>query len=214
MEKIFLSIGTGPGIGLETAVRFAREGWRPVLAARHPERLEEMATAIKQSTGAEAAAYKFDAGAPGQAAALAGRLGGIGVLHYNAACLRPGRLEELSEQELAQDLQTDLTGALWALKAVLPGMRSRRQGTVLLTGGGLALAPSSGYLTLSVAKAGMRCLCQALFPELAADGVHIATVTVKKAVQAGGADTRAVAELFWKLHSQPRGDWTWEESFG
>ena len=214
MEKIFLSIGTGPGIGLETAIRFAREGWQPVLAARRPERLEEMAAAIKKSTGAESTTCVLDAGATGQAASLVGRIGEIGVLHYNAACLRPGRLEELSEQELAQDLQTDLTGALWAVKAVLPAMRNRRQGTVLLTGGGLALAPSSDYLTLSIAKAGMRCLCQALFPELAADGVHIATVTVKKAVQAGGADTEAIAELFWKLHSQPRGAWTWEESFG
>ncbi len=33
--KTFLSIGSGPGIGLDTAIRFAREGYRVILTSRN-----------------------------------------------------------------------------------------------------------------------------------------------------------------------------------
>jgi NAD(P)-dependent dehydrogenase (short-subunit alcohol dehydrogenase family) len=40
MSKTFLSISSGPGIGLATARRFGREGYRVVLAARNIARLQ------------------------------------------------------------------------------------------------------------------------------------------------------------------------------
>ena len=41
--KTFLSIGSGPGIGIATAERFAREGFRIVLTSRDVEGLSERA---------------------------------------------------------------------------------------------------------------------------------------------------------------------------
>lgn len=43
MSKVFLSIGSGPGIGLATARRSSREGFDVVLAARTTPRLQASA---------------------------------------------------------------------------------------------------------------------------------------------------------------------------
>jgi short-subunit dehydrogenase involved in D-alanine esterification of teichoic acids len=47
--KTFLSIGSGPGIGIATAERFAREGFRVVLTSRNPEKLGERATQLSNN---------------------------------------------------------------------------------------------------------------------------------------------------------------------
>lgn len=215
MAKLFCSIGTGPGIGLQTALRFAREGFQPLLAARNAKRLDSMAREIRECTGMDAVIAVLDAADNGQIAALMERWGTeIEVLHYNAAVLRPQCLEDATADSLAEDMQVDIIGALVAVKAVMPHMRQRRSGTILLTGGGFALFPSREFLVLSMAKAGIRCLCQALFPDLAQDNVHIASVLVKKAVEASQGDPERIADVFWNLYQQPRQAWTWEESFG
>ncbi|MBQ7606948.1 MAG: SDR family NAD(P)-dependent oxidoreductase [Desulfovibrionaceae bacterium] len=200
---------------MQTALRFAQEGFQPLLTARSMDRLESMAHEICKRTGMDAKARVLDAAVSDQIHALAEEYGkDIQVLHYNAAVLRPQFLEQSTPESLAGDIQVDITGALVAVRAIAPFMRQRRSGSIFLTGGGLALFPSSEFLTLSIGKAGIRCMCQALFPELAKDGVHIASITVKKVVQASEGDPQRIADLFWKLQQQPRRAWTWEETYG
>lgn len=214
MAKLFCSIGTGPGIGMKTALRFAREGYQPLLTARSRDRLESMAREINERTGTGAMTAVLDASDNKQICALMETYGAdIEVLHYNAAVLRPQHIEDATAESLAGDMQVNLTGALTAVRAALPYMRQHGEGSVLLTGGGFALFPSSEFLTLSIGKAGIRCMCQALFPDLARENVHIASITVKKVVQAGEGDPERIADIFWKLHQQPRSAWTWEETY-
>ena len=104
-----------------------------------------------------------------------------------------------------RNLSVDILGALAAIKYFAPYMVKRRKGTILLTGGGLALAPSAEYLSLSIGKAGIRCLAQALFPQLSAKGIHIATLRVAMMVRPGSEQAVAAAEAFWNLHAEPEG---------
>lgn len=205
MQKLFISIGSGPGIGLSTAIRFAKEGFIPVLASRDASKLKSLADEVKQATGQDAELFQLDAGNSEQIAALAERYSkATAVLHYNAAVKLPRHITELSFDALSTDIQVGITGALAAIKAFSPAMVQQKQGTILLTGGGLALYPSPEFLTLSIAKAGIRCMSQALFDELAANNVHIGSVTVTKVVEAGSEDAENIAEAFWKIHnSQP-----------
>ncbi len=61
--KTFLSIGSGPGMGLATAERFAREGFRVILSARRGDSAQELAAQLTE-TGYEAQARVVDAGDP------------------------------------------------------------------------------------------------------------------------------------------------------
>ena len=213
-DKLFLCLGAGPGIGLRTTLRFAREGFHPVLAARSVDKLDRLAGIIREATGREVTTVIADTADCTGLAALAKRFGAAThVLHYNAAMMRAKPWHEITPEDFVHELQVDIAGAFAAIRAFAPFMKKRGAGTILLTGGGFALAPAPDFLGLSIGKAGVRCLAQALFPELAKDGVHIASVTVTKAVDAAAGDPERIADMFWDLHSQARKDWTWEATY-
>jgi NAD(P)-dependent dehydrogenase (short-subunit alcohol dehydrogenase family) len=93
-------------------------------------------------------------------------------------------------------------------------MRAKQSGTVLFTGGGLALEPFVEFASLSIGKAGLRSLALSFAKELAPDGIHVGTVTIAGMIKAGTHfDPDAIAEHFWELHAQPRGAWETERVF-
>lgn len=211
--KTFLSIGTGPGMGLETAERFAREGFRVILSARTLDKVKALAQAL-QSKGFTAEARSVDAGNGASVATLIDGVlkdcGSIDVLHYNAAAIHGDTVLSQALDTFNTDLAVNIGGALASIQAVLPAMTKQASGSILLTGGGFAFSPPPDFLSIGIGKAGIRAMTNGLFEDFKSKGVHIATVTVCKFVDAGSADAKAVADHFWTLHSQPKSDWTWE----
>jgi NAD(P)-dependent dehydrogenase (short-subunit alcohol dehydrogenase family) len=214
--KTFLSIGAGPGMGVATAERFAREGFQVVLSARNPARTQQLTNQLK-AQGHKADVRTVDAGDPASVARLVESVqrefGGIDVLHYNAASMRASSLADQPPDSFNSDLAVNIGGAMVAAQAAAPSMFGRGSGTILLTGGMLALHPHPDYLSLSVGKAGIRALAFGLFDGFKAKGIHIATVTVGAAVKPGSADAKSVAEQFWALHSQPVSAWAVESVY-
>jgi NAD(P)-dependent dehydrogenase (short-subunit alcohol dehydrogenase family) len=211
--KTFLSIGTGPGNGLATAERFAREGFRVVLSARNVAKTQALAERLK-AAGHSVEVRAVDSANPASIAALIAdvekQFGGIDVLHYNAASMREAPLDQQPAATFNDDLAVNVGGALVAAQAVAPGMTKRGAGSILLTGGGLALYPNAGYVSLSIGKAGIRALALALFDSLKEKGIHIATVTVAAFVAPGTKEADGVGEQFWQLQNQPKAAWTLE----
>jgi short-subunit dehydrogenase len=215
MSKTFLSIASGPGIGLATARRFGREGYRVVLAARNVARLQIDAAKLR-ADGIEATTVQVDAT---DARSIANVVSSIGpeleVLHYNggilhydsAGTLQTRSLADETVDTLVSDTKVNVSSALAALHSSVPTMAAQGRGTVLITGGGLGVQPSADFLTLSVGKAAARAMVLALFPALKELGIHIATVTVAKLVGPNSHEADEVAEAFWELHSQRPAEW-------
>lgn len=217
-DRHLLVVGAGPGIGAAVARRFGGEGYRITLAARDRARLDRLAADTTGPGGRAAEALVLDAADPtGLAGALRSwveRTGTPDVVVYNAATLQRNRLSGLPPVDLARTLDTDVVGAVAAVQAVLPAMRAAGRGTILLTGGGLALAPSPDHGSLSVGKAALRAAALVLGEELGGVGVHVATVTVAAFVVPGtAADPGLVAEQFWDLAQEPRTAWRHEIVF-
>ena len=132
--------------------------------------------------------------------------GPVSVLIYNAyrATMGDAGPASIDPGELIADFRVNVAGALAAAQAVLPAMRAARAGTILLTGGGLALDPT-GWLpaaSLAIGKAGLRSLALTLHKELSPAGIHAGTVTIAGQIEAGTAfDPARIAEAFWDLHS-------------
>jgi short-subunit dehydrogenase len=211
MNGLFVSIGAGPGIGGSTASRFAREGFDLVLAARDASRLEPSAQKIRKETGQHVETVTLDATDFSAVQQFSERFGpAASILHHNAAAIQKMDVLETPIETTQRNLSVDILGALAAIKYFAPYMEKRRKGTILLTGGGLALAPRAEFLSLSIGKAGIHCLAQALFPQLSAKGIHIATLTVATMVSPGSEQAMAAAEVFWDLHAEPEERWTWE----
>jgi NAD(P)-dependent dehydrogenase (short-subunit alcohol dehydrogenase family) len=211
--KTFLSVGSGPGMGYATAARFAREGFQIVLSTRNPTKTQELADRL-EAKGHRVEVRTVDSGDPESVAALiAGvqeRFGSIDVLHYNAASIRKGTVADQPRATFNDDLAVNIGGALVATQAVAQQMSERHSGTILLTGGGLSLAPNSEFISLSIGKAGIRALTLGTFESLKQKGIHIATVTVQAVVTPDSKEAEAVGEHFWQLHSEPIGKWTAE----
>lgn len=218
--KTILIIGAGPGIGLATAERFAREGFRIVLAARNTDKLKDMSGTLA-GHGADVISEIVEIRDAAAVDGLVSRYApDIDVLHYNAGVLRyqEGQLRtdplgDLAVDTIEDDVSVNVTGALAALRAALPAFYDRGSGSILLTGGGLGTAPHPDLLTLSVGKAGIRAMAQGLFEVSRNHGVHVGVVTVAKLVNPSSSEADDVAELFWGLHAQPQREWVWERLY-
>ncbi|MET3890269.1 NAD(P)-dependent dehydrogenase (short-subunit alcohol dehydrogenase family) [Bosea sp. OAE506] len=211
--------GYGPGMGAALARRFASEGYSISLLARGRAALDEAVTAFADQ-GIIARGFEVDLSQPSviqcALAEVAAATSDPDVLIYNAARWREAATMALSPQDFAQDLSLAITGALVCAQSVYPAMRARGSGTMLFTGGGLALYPASGVgvASLTAGKTGLRGLVYAMAPELAPDGIHVATVTIAGQVATGTAfDPDMIAGHYWDLHNQPQSAWEIERVY-
>jgi short-subunit dehydrogenase len=129
-------------------------------------------------------------------------LGSPTVLVYNAAKLTTGKPSEINVATLIDDFKVNVAGALASALAVIPDMKADGNGTILFTGGGLAMYPSAMYASLSVGKAAMRSLAFTLNEDLKDSGIFVGTVTIGGTVEAGTFfDPDTIAEKYWELHT-------------
>lgn len=214
--KTILIIGAGPGIGAATAERFGREGWHVVLAARSASKLDHVANALR-ADGVAAETRTVDARDEAAIAAIveevAANSSGLDTVHFNAAAMTQAGVLDQSTDAMMDDLAVSIGGAVAVLRTAGQVMAERGSGTILLTGGALALQPSNDLLSLSIGKAGIRALAHAVFDDFAARGVHVATVTVGAMIRPGSREAAGVADAFWALQAQSRDAWSWEASY-
>lgn len=214
--KTFLSIGTGPGIGLSTAERFAKEGFRVIVSARTSEKTNSLAEKLK-AKGYQAEARAVEASDAKSIEALVASIekefGTIDVLHYNAASMRQATIQDQPKESFATDLAVNIGGALASIQATAVKMIENKSGTILLTGGGFAVYPHPDYISLSIGKAGIRALTLGLFDSFKEKGVHVASVTVSTNVSPESKEALDISENFWNLYNQNIDDWTAEITY-
>lgn len=213
MKPSVVVVGTGPGVGGATARRFATAGHRVALIARDQVKLDALAGEIDGAIGVSA-----DVGNAAELAAAFDRIraeqGDPGVLVYNAVGFVAGPPSQLDPDALAGALEVSVIGALRCVQQVLPAMRAAGAGTLLLTGGGLALEPWPSYSTVAMGKAAQRSLFGSLAKELKPEGIHAAQLTVVGFVK---PDTffapERIADAHYALYAQTPEEWESEATY-
>ncbi|MEY2196794.1 SDR family oxidoreductase [Neobacillus sp. BF23-41] len=200
-EKILLIVGAGPGISLNTARKFGKEGFNVALISRNMESLQKYENELKND-GIAAKGFPGDVSSVESLKtaidAVIKTYGKIDVLLYNAAAGRPGKPTTLSVDQLVEDFKISVAGALTSVKEVIPHMEN---GTILLTGGGLALHPYADYASLAIGKAGIRNLAYSLHQELSPKGIYVGTLTIKGFVQEGTYfSSENIANTFYSMY--------------
>ncbi|MEM6284453.1 MAG: SDR family NAD(P)-dependent oxidoreductase [Chloroflexota bacterium] len=209
-DKTCIIIGAGPGISMAVARRFAAEGYSIALISRSSGKLKGYVQELLDA-GFDAIGVAADAADPEKLTGAINSIGPASVLVYNAAAITQGLPSHLPPDDLVAHFCVNVVGALAAAQACLPAMREAGGGTILFTGGGLALYPVAQFSSLSIGKAGIRSLAKTLHDELKSDNIHVATVTVGGFVKAGTFfDPDKIAEVYMTLHQQPAGAWEWE----
>ena len=205
-----LIIGPGPGLGQAIARRFAREGLPIALIARKQSTVDAAAEAVAGVPVLPLTADSTDESSLQTAIDRAtAEFGTPDALIYNAAIIQQDSPGDLSAQQHLDAWNVNVVGAITASARVAPAMAERGSGSIILTGG--MPVPVAAYLSLSLGKAGIRALTRMLHERYGPHGVHAATVTVYGGIEPGGPfDPDDIAEHYWTLHKQRRGEWQLE----
>jgi 3-dehydrosphinganine reductase len=176
-----LITGGSSGIGLALAQQAGASGARVSLIARDADKLAAAKQSVEQVAGG-AAVFVACADVASQAAALdalsaAERTHGpVDILITSAGVARPGYFEEVPVEVFERTMAVNYFGTLYFLKAVVPAMRARGRGAVVLISSGAGLYGFFGYTPYSPSKFALRGLAEALRAELRDTGVHVTIV--------------------------------------
>jgi meso-butanediol dehydrogenase/(S,S)-butanediol dehydrogenase/diacetyl reductase len=151
--KVALITGGGTGIGAATAQRIADEGGIPVILGRREAPLR----AVAQACGGHVVQGDTTSLADLERAVAEAteRFGGVDVLVANAGVELFGSVETVPIDQWKQVLDVNLEGAMLAARAVIPAMRERGGGAIVLVASVAALSGAPSYVSYLTSKAGM-----------------------------------------------------------
>ena len=176
---VTLITGTSSGIGLATAVHFAREGHEVWAGVRNPTGATELREAIERDRLAiRVLTLDVDDAASVQrgVAEVHATSGRIDVLVNNAGIGGGGPIEDVPVDWAQGLFQTNYFGVVRMVQAVLPGMRQRGAGAIVNVSsiaGRLAIAGHGHY---SAVKHALEALSEALAQEVQRFGIRVAIV--------------------------------------
>ena len=176
---VTLITGTSSGIGLATAVHFAREGHEVWAGVRNPTGATELREAIERDRLAiRVLTLDVDDAASVQrgVAEVQATSGRIDVLVNNAGIGGGGPIEDVPVDWAQGLFQTNYFGVVRMVQAVLPGMRQRGAGAIVNVSsiaGRLAIAGHGHY---SAVKHALEALSEALAQEVQRFGIRVAIV--------------------------------------
>jgi NAD(P)-dependent dehydrogenase (short-subunit alcohol dehydrogenase family) len=218
-KPLCVVLGIGPKNGAAFARKFAREGYQLALVSRQTQLSSELARELGDSS-----VYGCDVADPTQVqrtfATIHSERGVPDVLVYNAGSGVWKTAEELTPAEFEQSFKINALGLLCAAQQVLPGMRERGRGQIVVVGATASLRGRPKTAAFAAAKAAQRSLAQSLARQHAPAGIHVSLLIIDGAIDDAGAyadDARAkrlrpevIADEAFHLVSQDRSAWTFE----
>ena len=167
--------GASEGLGAAFAAELGRRGLNLALIARRGDALEQVAEGIRAEQDVEVRYLALDLADPQAAATVSDALAGLelGLLVYNAASVPLGPLLETDWVEIDQAVAVNVRGPLALVRALVPGMRERGRGGVLLMSSLAGLQGSPGIVTYSASKAFNIILAEGLWGELREQGIDV-----------------------------------------
>lgn len=168
-QKVVLITGGTDGLGKAAALLLAARGYRVIAAGRSAGKRAEM-DALAKGRNLPIATLELDVCSDASVAAGVKSVleshGAIDVLVNNAGIGYMAVVEELKMEDFKQQFETNLYGALRVTQAVLPQMRERRSGRILMMSSVAGLVSPPTYGAYSSSKHALEGLSDALRLEL------------------------------------------------
>jgi len=171
IKKVWLITGAGRGMGADFARAALASGHSVVASGRDRERVYK---ALGTSSDLLAVTLDVTSVADAEAAVRAAidRFGRIDVIINNAASFYAGYFEELTPEQIGQQLATSLIGPMNVTRAVLPVLRKQRSGHIISISSSAGIAAGFEFVTAYAAsKFGLEGWMESLQAEVAPFGI-------------------------------------------
>jgi NAD(P)-dependent dehydrogenase (short-subunit alcohol dehydrogenase family) len=178
MKSVIIT-GSNRGIGLETALAFARMGYKVFATMRNPTKAETLKHIIKvESLPITICAMDVDSDESVKHGIeeILKETGSIDVLVNNAGIERHGSTEELPLTDYKAVMETNYFGVLRCIKAVLPQMRQKRSGCIIniaSVSGKISSSPLGAY---AASKFALEAISEALAGEVKPFNIRVGIV--------------------------------------
>jgi NAD(P)-dependent dehydrogenase (short-subunit alcohol dehydrogenase family) len=185
MSKVWFVTGSSRGLGRNFVEAALSRGDKVAATARNAASLDELVAAYGEAV-LPLELDVTDRAAVFESVQRAGQhFGRLDVVVNNAGYAQVGAIEELTEQQLRDQLETNVFGAVWVIQAALPCLREQGAGHVIQlssAAGLMAFALSGAY---SASKWALEALNESLAQEVAGFGIKVTVI------EPGGFATRS-----------------------
>src|SRR5437868_3526873 len=183
-EEVFvmpvaLVTGCSSGIGLATALHFARQGYEVFAGVRNVAGASDLAAAIARdrlSAKPLALDVNDEASVKRGVDEVLAKAGGIDVLVNNAGIGGGGPIEEVPVDFAQSMFETNYFGVIRVIRAALPSMRARRGGAIVNVSSIAGRVAIAGHGHYSAVKHALEAASEALAQEVVAFGIRVAIV--------------------------------------
>jgi NAD(P)-dependent dehydrogenase (short-subunit alcohol dehydrogenase family) len=175
-SQVVLITGATDGLGRAAAIYLAERGYRVFAAGRSPEKRAKLDAAARlarlplETLGMDVC---DDASVNRAVRSVLEKAGAIDVLVNNAGVGYVATVEDLSLDDFRRQFETNFIGVLRVTKAVLPNMRERRRGRILMMSSVAGLVAPPTYGAYSGSKFALEGMSGALRLELYPFGIHV-----------------------------------------
>ena len=172
---VALVTGAAQGVGETTALRLAADG--ATVAVNDRVDSPELRSVVERCGGVAAPADVSDhAAVKAMVAAVVADAGPIDVLVANAAVETMGDFLEQSDEDFWRQVDVNLTGTIALIQAVLPAMRRRGHGRIVILSSIWGITGYPRAVGYAASKAGTISLTKALARELGPEGIRVNAV--------------------------------------
>ncbi|MDZ8187031.1 MAG: SDR family oxidoreductase [Nostoc sp. ChiSLP02] len=202
--KTAIVTGGSAGIGLAIAKSLYSEGVNVAIAARNPERLENALSTIQSlpTPGAKVISITADLtqteSVERVVSTTLAQFGKIDILINNAGSARAGSFLELSDDAFLDAWNLKLLGYIRLVRAVVPHLKSQRDGRIVNIIGGAGRTPRPGFLPGGTTNAALLNFTRGISKELARDNIRINAISP-------GLTATERAETLAQQNAQARG---------
>src|SRR6266699_1393923 len=172
--RTVLITGATDGLGKAAALLLAERGYRVFAAGRSAEKRAQLDALARKKLPLETLELDVcdDASVQTAIASVYQKAGAIDVLINNAGFVQVGAVEDLRLEDWRRQFETNFFGVIRVTQAVLPRMRERRKGRILMMSSvsGFVTPPTQG--AYSASKHAIEALANALRHELYPFGIE------------------------------------------
>ncbi|MGW2151862.1 SDR family NAD(P)-dependent oxidoreductase [Nonomuraea bangladeshensis] len=185
MSKVWFVTGSSRGLGRAFVEAALSRGDKVAATARTAASLDDLVAAHGEAVLALEMDVTDEAAVRESVKRAREHFGRLDVIVNNAGYAQVGAVEELTGQQLRDQLETNLFGALWVIQAALPYLREQGSGHIiqLSSAAGLIAMPLSG--AYSASRWAIEALNESLAQEVADFGIKVTLV------EPGGYATRS-----------------------